>query len=72
MVLLDPTSDTGARNERRLAAVQMGKTPGFEVVQGLLDYVMKMLEVPFSEDGLNEHKRGYCLQPSQGVWIVGG
>ena len=40
--------DTGARNERRFAAVFMGKSPGFETLQGLLDHVMKMLEVRHS------------------------
>jgi phenylalanyl-tRNA synthetase beta subunit len=45
VVLKDTEAETGAINQRRLAAVHMGKTPGFETVQGLLDLVMKMLEV---------------------------
>lgn len=45
VVLKDAGAETGAINQRRLAAVHMGKTPGFETVQGLLDLVMKMLEV---------------------------
>ena len=39
--------DVGARNERRLCAVNYNKSPGFEVVHGLLDRIMQLLEVPF-------------------------
>jgi len=45
VVLLDPSAETGAANRRRLGAIQCGKSPGFEDVQGLLDLVMMMLEV---------------------------
>nr|KAG5691848.1 hypothetical protein BaRGS_033452 [Batillaria attramentaria] len=38
--------DVGARNERRLCAVNYNKSPGFEVIHGLLDRVMQLLEVP--------------------------
>ncbi|KAF8630338.1 hypothetical protein AX15_002988 [Amanita polypyramis BW_CC] len=42
----DITRERQARNERRAAAVLCNKTAGFEVVHGLLDRAMKMLEVP--------------------------
>merc|ERR1712224_330441 len=35
----------GARNERRLVAVQCGKESGFEAVHGLLNRVMEVLGV---------------------------
>lgn len=36
------------RNERHFAAAWYGKTSGFEVVHGLLDRVMAMLDVAFA------------------------
>ena len=46
VVLLDPSSDVGACNCRRLLALQSGTRAGFEVVHGLLDRVMEVLRVP--------------------------
>uniref|UniRef100_T2M4A1 Phenylalanine--tRNA ligase beta subunit n=1 Tax=Hydra vulgaris TaxID=6087 RepID=T2M4A1_HYDVU len=45
VVLLDSTKDVGARNERRLCAINCNKTPGFEVIHGLLDRLMTVLAV---------------------------
>ncbi|XP_064157610.1 phenylalanine--tRNA ligase beta subunit [Anguilla rostrata] len=45
VVLKDDTRDVGARNSRRLCAVYYNKSPGFEVIHGLLDRVMQLLEV---------------------------
>ena len=42
----------GSRNERRLCAVNYNRSSEFEVIHGLLDRVMQLLEVPFGgEDG---------------------
>jgi phenylalanyl-tRNA synthetase beta chain len=46
VVLLDDTTDTGARNERHLAAAYCGPTAGFEIIQGVMERVMSLLEVP--------------------------
>jgi len=46
VMLLDAASDVGARNERRLAALFSGATAGFEVLHGLVDRIMQLLEVP--------------------------
>ena len=46
VVLRTATTDVGAKNERRLCALNYNKTPGFETVHGLLDRVMQLLEVP--------------------------
>ena len=51
----------GARNERRLCAVNYNKSPGFEVIHGLLDRVMQLLEVPPGGGDA-----GYCLKASEG------
>ncbi|XP_055534627.1 phenylalanine--tRNA ligase beta subunit [Wyeomyia smithii] len=52
VVLADQDTEVGARNERRVCAVNCNKTAGFEIVHGLLDRVMQLLEVPWdSKDG---------------------
>lgn len=60
VVLYDETAEVGARNERRLSVVNCNKSAGFEVVHGLLDRVMQLLEVPWKLDG------GYYLQAIDG------
>jgi phenylalanyl-tRNA synthetase beta chain len=45
VVLPDASSDVGARNVRRLCAAYTGPTSGFEIIHGLLDRVMHLLEV---------------------------
>lgn len=52
----DSSTDTGARNERRLCAVYCGMSSGFEIIHGLLDRVMLMLNVS-SQD--------YVIKPSE-------
>lgn len=56
VVLADEATEVGARNERRLAAVNCNKSAGFEVVHGLLDRVMQLLEVPWKGEN------GYALE----------
>lgn len=46
VVLKDPSADVNASNRRRLCALHYGKTSGFEIIHGLLDRVMQLLEVP--------------------------
>jgi phenylalanyl-tRNA synthetase beta chain len=50
VVVKDAGSEVGARNERHLAAVFYNMSPGFEIIHGLLDRVMQLLEVPNAED----------------------
>ncbi|PAV83072.1 hypothetical protein WR25_02600 [Diploscapter pachys] len=50
VILKDPNQDTGARNERRLAAVFYNKSAGFEVIHGFLDRIMRCLDVSFGKD----------------------
>jgi phenylalanyl-tRNA synthetase beta chain len=59
IVIADETNEVGARNERRIGAVNCNKTAGFEVVHGLLDRVMQLLEVPWSK------KNGYYLEATE-------
>jgi phenylalanyl-tRNA synthetase beta chain len=68
VILLDDSSDVGARNERRLVAVNCDKTSGFEVVHGLLNRVMQVMGIPhetLSEDTPKNRERigkgfSYC------------
>lgn len=59
VVLKDETRDVGARNNRRLCAVYYNKSPGFEVIHGLLDRVMQLLDV---KPGSNH---GYHIQEAE-------
>uniref|UniRef100_A0A9J7X4Z3 Phenylalanine--tRNA ligase beta subunit n=1 Tax=Cyprinus carpio carpio TaxID=630221 RepID=A0A9J7X4Z3_CYPCA len=59
VVLKDETKDVGARNNRRLCAVYYNKSPGFEVIHGLLDRVMQLLDV---KPGRNQ---GYHIQAAE-------
>jgi phenylalanyl-tRNA synthetase beta chain len=46
VLLLDAAADTGASNVRHAGALYAGPTAGFEVVHGLVDRLMALLEVP--------------------------
>lgn len=52
-VHLDPQADVGASNRRRLAAVYADMaTSGFEIVHGLVERVLRMLNVPDEDFGV--------------------
>jgi phenylalanyl-tRNA synthetase beta chain len=51
VVFKDTRRERQARNERHAAAVWCNKTAGFEIVHGLLDRAMAMLEVPHIPGG---------------------
>ncbi|CAG9836259.1 unnamed protein product [Diabrotica balteata] len=59
VVLRDVDTEVGARNERRICAVNCNTNAGFEVVHGLLDRIMLLLEVPWSR---KKNSVGYYLQ----------
>lgn len=63
VVLRDPKAECGARNQRRICAVNCNKSAGFEIIHGLLDRVMLLLEVPWSVDKTNN---GYYLEAIEG------
>jgi len=46
VVFKDPRQERQASNERHAAAIWCNKTAGFEIVHGVLDRAMKMLEIP--------------------------
>ncbi|KAI9512203.1 phenylalanyl-tRNA synthetase subunit beta [Russula earlei] len=70
VVFKDVARERQARNARHAAAVWCNKTAGFEVVHGLLDRAMAMLEVPHipgrgggaSDDDDDDETWGYYIQ----------
>lgn len=67
IVVADENAEVGARNERRLCAVNCNKSAGFEVVHGLLDRVMQLLEVPWKITAGGNSKQSYYLQATEGM-----
>jgi len=65
VVVKDSSRDVGTRNERRLCVVTYNKSPGFEIVHGLLDRVMQLLEIPFDSAKTGQ---GYHLKDSLGIF----
>lgn len=53
--------DVGAKNYRHLCAVYYNKNPGFEIIHGLLDRIMQLLDVPPGEES-----GGYVIKASAG------
>ncbi|XP_067003501.2 phenylalanine--tRNA ligase beta subunit isoform X2 [Anabrus simplex] len=62
VVFLDKSSEVQARNRRHICAVYSSKKGGFEVIHGLLDRTMQILEVPRT---FTEEKKGYWLRAAE-------
>lgn len=68
VVVLDESSDVGARNVRRICAAYTGYTDGFEVIHGLIDRIMQLLGVPcLLEDAkkVEQLPQYYTIVPSK-------
>jgi phenylalanyl-tRNA synthetase beta chain len=63
VVHLDAASDVGASNKRRLIALYTGPTAGFEVIHGLVDRVMGLLEVGMGR-ALPGKTMSYSIEPT--------
>jgi phenylalanyl-tRNA synthetase beta subunit len=62
VVLVDARTESGARNERHLVALQTHKdASGFEYIHGLLDHLMIKTRVKRDE------KLGYSIRESKGI-----
>ena len=66
IVLKDPRLERQARNVRHAAAVWCNKSAGFEVIHGLLDKVMKTLEVKRINSSDTKSESGYYLKEKDG------
>ncbi|PPQ99058.1 hypothetical protein CVT24_003618 [Panaeolus cyanescens] len=62
VVFKDTTRERQARNERHAAAVWCNKTAGFEIVHGMLDRAMKMLDVPRIGSVDSKAETGYYIK----------
>ena len=69
VVFKDPARERQARNVRHAAAVWCNKTAGFEIVHGLLDRAMAMLEVPHIPSGQPSAPTGYYIKERTGAHI---
>lgn len=63
IILKDNNMEVGARNNRHLCAIYCNKSDGFELIHGLLDRILQILEVPWND---NETKNGYYLRAVDG------
>ena len=68
VVFKDRTRERQARNVRHAAAVWCNKTAGFEVVHGLLDRAMQMLEVPLIASTDTKASTGYYIKERDGMY----
>ena len=66
IVLKDLSLERQARNVRHAAAVWCNKSAGFEVIHGLLDKVMKTLEVKRISSSDTKSESGYYLKEKDG------
>lgn len=66
VVFKDKTLERQAKNVRHAAALWCNKTAGFEVVHGLLDRLMQMLEVPRIHSDDPKAKHGYYIKERDG------
>lgn len=62
VVLLDPSSEVGAKNERHLMALFCDDHSGFEVIHGLVDRIMEVNGQKLVNEG---EENGYYITPSQ-------
>ncbi|KAL6441099.1 hypothetical protein ACFW04_003438 [Cataglyphis niger] len=62
VILRDDKTEVGARNNRRLCAVYANKSAGFEIIHGLVDRILLLLEVPWSP---NKDKSQYYLRTAE-------
>ncbi|KAF9495436.1 phenylalanyl-tRNA synthetase [Pleurotus eryngii] len=62
VVYKDVTRERQARNERHAAAVWCNKNAGFEIIHGMLDRAMKMLEIPRISSGDFKADTGYYIK----------
>lgn len=66
VALKDPARERQARNERRAAAVWCNRAAGFEVVHGMLDRAMLMLEIPRIAAADLSAPTGYYIKEREG------
>ena len=74
VVLLDKESAVGATNHRRLIALYTGPTSGFEIIHGLVDRIMLLLETGWAGDGAEAAAAStrYAIEPTESATFFPG
>ncbi|KAJ4498625.1 phenylalanyl-tRNA synthetase subunit beta [Lentinula lateritia] len=62
VVFKDIKRERQSRNERHAAAIWCNKTAGFEIVHGVFDRAMKMLEIPRISNSDSNAETGYYMK----------
>ena len=62
VVLIDDSNEVGAANKRRLCFAYSNTVSGFEVLQGMLDKIMKKVGLDFNNE--KDVKKSYTITPS--------
>lgn len=70
IVVKDPQRERQTKNVRRAGALWCNKTAGFEVVHGLLDRAMQMLEIPRIKSDDDSADTGYYLRETSGSLFI--
>lgn len=70
IVVLDPSKDTLARNEKRVSAMYLNQTSAFEVIQGALDLLMTKIGAKFGTDYFLRETADQFYFPKRGADIV--
>jgi phenylalanyl-tRNA synthetase beta chain len=65
IVIHDKQAEVGAKNQRNLAVVCYNKQSGFEIVHGVLDRLMQLLEVPWKSGYHLEHIDDASFMPGR-------
>jgi len=65
VVLKDSESEVGAKNQRKLCALYLNRTSGFEIIHGFLDRIMEVLNVKRTGD---DKSVGYYIEPVDGTF----
>ena len=62
MVLIDKDNEVGASNRRKLCFAYTNTISSMEIVQGMVDLLMKKIGLVFKEE--NDVKKRYVIKPS--------
>lgn len=69
VVFKDPSRERQSKNIRHASAVWCNKTAGFEVIHGILDRIMAMLEIPRIQSADYQTPTGYYIKERDGTTV---
>lgn len=68
--LKQKNKETGARNERRLTVLYYNKLAGFEIVHGVLDRIMQLVDAKWKKDYVLEHNNDPAYMPGRTATVL--